>query len=120
MQDSALMPTPLLLMLWLCDAGTATYSSDLTSPRGVPQREMGRDMSSSSSSIRRLSGRLPTEGERERERDGERGRGKEWGSEREREQGGEWGRGSFSLTIVRMKVCVTEPLSHVAVFMLRR
>lgn len=67
----------MLLLLWLCDVGTAavtaaracpaaicvTRSSYLTSLKGVPQGcEMGRDMSSSSSSIRRLSAKLPGEG----------------------------------------------------------
>lgn len=66
----------LLLLLWLCDVGTAAVtaaracpavigvdrSSYLTSLKGVPQScEMGRDMSSSSSSIQRLSGKLPGE-----------------------------------------------------------
>lgn len=59
---------PMLLLLWLCDVGTTACpaaicvarSSYLMSLKGVPQScEMGRDMSSSSSSIRRLSGKLP-------------------------------------------------------------
>lgn len=74
LQGSVLMA--MLLLLWLCDVGTAAVtaaracpaaicvvrSSYLTSLKGVPQScEMGRDMSSSSSSIRRLSGKLPGE-----------------------------------------------------------
>lgn len=64
----------MLLLLWLCGVGTAAVttarscrdsicvarSSYLKSLKGVPQRcEMGRDMSSSSSSIRHLSGKVP-------------------------------------------------------------
>lgn len=71
LQDSELM-----LLFWLCDVGKAAVtparacpapicvgrSSYLTSLKGVPQCcEMGRDMSSSSSSIRCLSGKLPAE-----------------------------------------------------------
>lgn len=84
LQGSVLMSMLLLLLLWLCDVGTAAVtaaracpaeicvarSSYLMSLKGVPQScEMGRDMSSSSSSIRRLSGKVP--GEEKGTRDGD-------------------------------------------------